>query len=137
MKQIKDLKDKLPLNMRFIIDEFEDGIYLVGVYENGIAPHLKKSLRNPTQEQKEQLQIDCLTEYFKYYLKQKLKKVINRKQFLEDLAVKLKVELSSIEWYFRKRMPTEHINYVNSLLDEQIKIDKKTREYVAKAWEKL
>ncbi len=70
-------------------------------------------------------------------MKQKLKQVLNRKQFVEDLAKKLNVKPNTIEWYFRKRMPTEHIKYVNSLLDEQIKIDKTTREYVVKAWEKL
>lgn len=68
-EQIKELKNKLPLKMHFIIDDFEDGIYLVGVYESGIAPFLKKSLRNPNEEQKEKLQFDCLTEYFIHYPK--------------------------------------------------------------------
>ena len=53
--------------MQFIIDEFEDGIYLVGVYHGGIAPYLKKSAHNPTEEQKEKLQFDCLTDYFIHY----------------------------------------------------------------------
>ena len=70
-------------------------------------------------------------------MKQKLKQVLNRKQFVEDLAKKLNVKPNTSEWYFRKRMPTEHIKYVNSLLDEQIKIDKKTRDYVVKEWKKL
>lgn len=66
-KQIEDLKNKLPLKMQFIIDEFEDGIYLVGVYEGGFAPYLKKSAHNPTEEQKLQLKFDCLNEYFINY----------------------------------------------------------------------
>lgn len=65
--KIEELKNKLPLQMQFIIDEFEDGIYLVGVYAGGFAPYLKKSAHNPTQEQKEKLQFDCLTEYFIHY----------------------------------------------------------------------
>lgn len=66
-EQIEELKNKLPLKMRFIIDDFADGVYLVGVYESGIAPYLKKSAHNPTEKQKEKLQFDCLTEYFVHY----------------------------------------------------------------------
>ena len=68
-KKIEELKNKLPLKMRFIIDDFEDGLYMVGVYESGIAPFLKKSLRNPNEEQKIKLQFDCLNEYFIHYKK--------------------------------------------------------------------
>jgi len=70
-------------------------------------------------------------------MKQKLKQVLNRKQFVEDLANKLKVKIDTIEWYFRTEIPTKHKEIIEKCLDTQIKLDKKVREIEVKEWKKI
>ena len=70
-------------------------------------------------------------------MKQKLKQVLNRKQFVEDLAEKLQVKTDTIEWYFRTNIPPKHKDLIEKCLDKQINLDKEVREIVVSAWKML
>lgn len=68
-------------------------------------------------------------------MKEKLKLLISRQDFVNDLAKKLKVKNETIEWYFRTKIPTIHLQKIEELLDFQLELDKKTREMNVIAWE--
>lgn len=70
-------------------------------------------------------------------MKEKLKQLISRQDFVNDLAKKLKVKNETIEWYFRTSIPSRHLQKIEDCLNFQLELDKQTRERNVIAWEKL
>ena len=67
MNEINKLIKELPVGLNFIVDNFDDGIYLVGVYKSNYCPLVKKALTNPNEKEIIDLKLDCLTEFFKKF----------------------------------------------------------------------
>jgi hypothetical protein len=66
---------------------------------------------------------------------QKLKQLIDRKSFVDNMASKLHVKPATIEYYFRNEIPIKNKIIIESCLDLQLKLDKEFKQIEVKAWE--
>jgi len=65
----------------------------------------------------------------------KLQQLIDRKSFVDNMARKLHVKPSTIEYYFRTEIPIKNKVIIKACLDLQLKLDKEFKQIEVKAWE--
>ncbi len=65
----------------------------------------------------------------------KLQQLIDRKSFVDNMARKLHVKPSTIEYYFRTEIPIKNKVIIEACLDLQLKLDAEFKQIEVKAWE--